>query len=347
MSSVFTVVVTDHPWPSVEAEQEILGRVGATMTFADWSGGAGLEALVSDADAILTCFAEVGPAVVRAGTKLQVIGRYGIGVDNIAVDTATENGILVTNVPAYCQDEVTDHALAMILAFARQLVTFDRGLHAGNWSLEQVAHPIRRIRGPTLGIVGLGRIGLLLASKAHALGFEVIAHDIDSAAAKDCTHVELVSLDELARRADHVSLHVPLVEATRHLVDEPFLRTMKPSAFLINTARGGIVDQNALVVALRDGWIAGAALDVFTPERIPVDDPLLSLPNVITTPHVAYYSEESLIDLGRLAAENVATVLAGQKPTAVVNPEVLSLERWRDLRDAHNVTVQAPGPTPS
>jgi len=222
----------------------------------------------------------------------------------------------------------------MIFAFARQLVTFDRGVRAGDWSLEQLAHPIRRVRGTTLGIVGLGRIGLLLASKAHALGFEVIAHDIDAAAAQDHREVELVSLEELARRADYVSLHLPLVETTRHLVDESFLRAMKPSAFLINTARGGVVDQNALVVALRDEWIAGAALDVFTPERVPRDDPLLSLPNVIATPHVAYYSEESLIDLGRLAAENVATVLAGEKPAAVVNPEVLGLERWRDLRDS-------------
>ena len=280
MSTAFTVVVTDHPWPSVEAEREILG------------------------------------------------------VDNIAVDIATENGILVTNVPSYCQDEVTDHALAMIFAFARQLVTFDRGVRAGDWSLEQLAHPIRRIRGATLGIVGLGRIGLLLAGKAHALGFEVIAHDLDATAAQDHREVELVSLEELARRADYVSLHVPLAEATQGLVDDSFLRAMKPSAFLINTARGGVVDQNALVGALRDGWIAGAALDVFTPERIPSDDPLLSFPNVIATPHVAYYSEESLIDLGRLAAENVATVLAGEKPAAVVNPEVLALERWRDLRDS-------------
>jgi D-3-phosphoglycerate dehydrogenase / 2-oxoglutarate reductase len=334
MSAAFTVVVTDHPWPSVEAEQEILGRVGACMRFADSPGGADLEALVSDADAILTCFGQVGPAVVRAGTRLKVIARYGIGVDNIAVDTATENGILVTNVPSYCQDEVTDHALAMILAFARQLVTFDRGVRDGDWSLEQLRHPVRRIRGATLGIVGLGKIGVLLASKARALGFGVIAHDIDAASARSHDEVELVSLEELARRADYVSLHLPLVEATRNLVDEAFLRTMKPTAFLINTARGGVVDQDALGLALREGWIAGAALDVFTPERIPSDDPLLSLPNVIATPHVAYYSAESLLDLGRLAAENVAAVLAGERPASVVNPEVLALERWRGLRES-------------
>jgi len=328
----FTVVVTDHPWRSVEAEQEILAGVGARMRFADSTSE--VDLLSRDADAILTCFGDVGPAVVRAATKLKVIGRYGTGVDNIAVDVATANGILVTNVPAYCQDEVTDHALAMILAFARQLLVFDRRLRADDWSLGQLAHPVRRIRGRTLGIVGLGRNGLLLATKARALGLEILAHDIHVRPALDSDGVEFVSLQELARRADYVSLHVPLVEDTRNLVDEAFLRSMKPSAVLINTARGGIVDQDALITALRERWIAGAALDVFTPERILMDDPLLSLPNVIATPHVAYYSEESLIDLGRLAAENVAAVLAGRKPAAIVNPEVLDLECWRHLRAA-------------
>jgi D-3-phosphoglycerate dehydrogenase / 2-oxoglutarate reductase len=328
----FTVVVTDHPWSSVDAEREILERVGATMSFARSEPERELETLVQEADAILTCFAEVGPEIVRAGPRLQVIGRYGIGVDNIAVDVASENGIIVTNVPAYCQDEVTDHALAMILAFARQLVTFDRGIRGGDWSLGQLAQPIRRIRGRTLGIVGLGRIGLLLAQKAQALGLDVVAYEVDPSAVPGDAGVELVALDELARRADFVSLHVPLVDGTRHLVDETFLRAMKESAFLVNTARGGVVDQATLVVALREGWIAGAALDVFTPERIPADDPLLAMPNVIATPHVAYYSDESLVDLGRLAAENVAAVLAGERPSAVVNAEVLTLERWRNLR---------------
>jgi D-3-phosphoglycerate dehydrogenase / 2-oxoglutarate reductase len=333
VEAAFTVVVTDHPWASIEAERAILAAVGAEMRFADEPGGADLDELARDADAILTCFGEVGPAVVRAARRLKVIGRYGIGVDNIAVEVATENGILVTNVPSYCQDEVTDHALAMILAFARQLVTFDRGVHAGDWSLKQLRAPVRRIRGQTLGIVGLGRIGHLLATKARALGFEVVAHDTE-VAVHDRGAIEFLSLQDLARRADYVSLHVPLTESTRNLVDEAFLRQMKSSAILINTARGGIVDQDALVTALRKGWIAGAALDVFTPERIPKEHPLLALPNVITTPHVAYYSEESLIDLGRLAAESVASVLAGMKPAAIVNPEVLDLERWGYLRVA-------------
>ena len=335
MSGGFTVLVTDHPWASVAAEREVLARVGAEMRFAD-TGDAELATLSRDADAILTCFAEVGPEIVEAAERLRVIGRYGIGVDNIAVDAATEHGILVTNVPVYCRDEVTDHVLAMILAFARQLATFDRAIRSGDWSLGQLAHPIRRLRGLTLGIVGLGQIGLALARKAQALGLKVVAHDANRSSVPEDVDVELVSLHELARRADFVSLHVPLDDGTRHLVDEAFLHEMKETAFLVNTARGGVVDQEALVAALREGRIAGAALDVFTPERISADDPLLALPNVIATPHVAYYSEESLVDLGRLAAENVAAVLAGERPAAVVNPEVLTLDRWRSLRETRS-----------
>src|SRR5262249_53436983 len=321
------------PWPSGAGEEEVPARAGARMRFAESGSAAELEKLASDADAILTCFSQVGPAVVRAAPKLKVIGRYGIGVDNIAVDVATETAVLVTNVPSYCEDEVTSHALAMILAFARQLIVFDRGVHSGDWSLGQLPRPVRRLHGSILGIVGLGRIGRLLAGKASAFGFQVLAHDPQLSALPSGLGATLVSLAELTERADYVSLHVPLSEATRTLVDETFLRAMKPTGFLINTARGGVVDQDALVSALREGWIAGAGLDVFTPEHVDVDHPLLALPNVIATPHVAYYSEESLVDLGRLAAENVAAVLAGKRPAAVVNPEVLSLERWRALGD--------------
>jgi D-3-phosphoglycerate dehydrogenase len=334
MTRPFFVVITDHPWASIEAEKHALGRVGAEMRIAESGDENELVALVEDADAILTCFAPVTPAVVRAGARLQVVGRYGIGVDNIAVGEATRRGIVVTNVPMYCQDEVTDHALALMLAFARGLRTFDHGVRGGDWSLGQLGQPLRRIRGQTLGILGLGRIGTRLAEKAQALGLRVITHDPRAEPAHANRYgVELVTLLELAARSDYVSLHLPLTEATTRLIGAEFLKEMKETAFLINTARGGVVDQDALVTALQEGWIGGAGLDVFTPERIDVDNALLALPNVIVTPHVAYYSEESLLELGRLAAENVAAVLGGYKPAAVVNPEVLSLERWQGLRE--------------
>jgi D-3-phosphoglycerate dehydrogenase / 2-oxoglutarate reductase len=324
MSGDRLVLVTDHPWPSVDEEERTLASVGARPVFAETGAEDELVELVRDAEAILTCFAQVTPRVIESGPRLRVIGRYGVGVDNIAVDAATALGIPVANVPSYCEHEVAEHALALLLALARRVVVFDRSVRDGEWSLAR-GRPVHRIAGRTLGVVGFGRIGQMLARKAWGLGLTVVVHqpglsDADARAAG----VEAVPLDELAERADFVSLHLPLDERTRHLVGRDFLRAMKPTAFLVNTARGGIVDRDALLEALRDGWIAGAALDVFVPEPLAPDDPLLALPNLIATPHAAYYSEESLVDLGRLAAENVAAVLAGGRPASVVNPEVLA-----------------------
>jgi len=325
------VLVTDHPWPSVEAEIETLAKVGARPLFAPTGEEQELIELVRDAEAVLTCFALVTERVVQAGGRLQVIGRYGVGVDNIAVGEATRRDILVTNVPSYCEHEVAEHALALTLVLARRIRTFDEGVRAGDWSLAR-GQPIRRVAGSTLGIVGFGRIGQMLAGKAQGLGMTIVVHHPRRPEAElRAAGVEPVSLDELAAQSDFVSLHLPLGEETRHLVDRGFLRAMKPTAFLVNTARGAVVDRDALLESLRDGWIAGAALDVFEPERLPPDDPLLALPNLIATPHVAYYSEQSLVDLGRLAAENVAAVLGARRPAAIVNPDVLASARWRHL----------------
>jgi D-3-phosphoglycerate dehydrogenase len=327
------VLVTDHPWASLDAEEEALAAVGARLVLAPTGEQAELVGLAREADAILTCFAHVSAAVVSAAERLQVIGRYGIGVDNIAVEMATARGVLVTNVPSYCEHEVAEHALALMLALARRVTTFDRAVREGDWSLQR-GGPIHRIHGQTLGILGLGKIGRTLAAKASALGLTVIAHNPRSPEAVAAAGYEPVELRELAERADFVSVHLPLTGQTTRLIDEDFLRAMKPTAVLVNTARGLVVDQDALAEALRDGWIAGAAADVFSPERLDPDDPLLAAPNLIATPHVAYYSEESLLDLGRLAAENVAAVLGGRRPATTVNPDVLALERWRHLTPA-------------
>jgi D-3-phosphoglycerate dehydrogenase / 2-oxoglutarate reductase len=318
------VLVTDHTWPSVEPEAAVLARVGARIVEARTGEEDELVDLVADADAILTCFAKVTARVIRAGARLQVVGRYGIGVDNIAVEEATRLGIPVTNVPAYCLDEVAEHALALLFALARKTGAYDRAVRDGEWSLATGA-PMFRIAGKTLGIVGFGKIGRTLARKARALGLEVIAHD------PGATDVESVSLEELAERSDFVSVHTPLTPETRGLIGEAILRRMKPTAFVINTARGGIVDQDALLRALDEGWIAGAGIDVFVPERLPPEHPLLARENLVATPHVAFYSEESVVELETLAAENVAAILSGRRPHALVNPEVLELERWAHL----------------
>jgi D-3-phosphoglycerate dehydrogenase len=326
-----TVLVTDYSWASTDQEAEVLAGAGARLVCARSGDEDELVRLVGDADAILTCFAHVGERVIRAGTNLQVIGRYGIGVDNIDVHTATELGIPVTNVPAYCLDEVAEHVLAMTLALVRKIGVYDAAVRVGDWELARGA-PVYRLRGKAIGIVGFGRIGQTVATAARALGLRVLVHD---PALADARVRELggepLPLRELAKACDVLTVHTPLTEQTRGLIDEEILRAMKPTALVINAARGGIVDQDALVRALVAGWIAGAGLDVFVPERLPAGHPLLALPNVLMTPHVAFYSEESVVELQRLAAENVASVLRGSRPAAVVNPAVLELPRWSHL----------------
>ncbi|TAN32352.1 C-terminal binding protein [bacterium] len=325
------VLVTDYTWDSTDPEAAVLAEAGAKLIVAKTGEPEELESLVSDADAILTCFKQVPARVLRAGHRLQVVGRYGIGVDNIDVTAATQLGIIVTNVPAYCLDEVAEHAIALILSLARNVPRYDNGTRAGKWDLK-AGRPLYRVAGRTLGIVGFGKIGQTLATKAIGLGLAILAYDpfIDAAAAR-AHHAEACTLEDLLKRSDYISLHTPLTDSTRHLIDESKLRLMKPSAFLVNTSRGGILDQDSLVKALREGWIAGAGLDVFERDRLPDEHPLLSLPNLIATPHVAFYSEESVLELERKAARNVANVLSGQLPESIVNPAVLQLPRWAHL----------------
>ena len=191
---------------------------------------------------------------------------------------------------------------------------------------------MRRIAGRTLGIIGFGRIGQTLARKALGLDLRVVAYS-PTASAEELARlgVERVELDELAADSDYVSINAPSTPATQGLVGRDFLRRMKPTAYLFNAARGAIVDQEALLDALREGWIGGAGIDVFVPEHLPRDHPLLAQPNLVATPHVAFFSEESVLELELKAAENVAAVLSGRRPTYVVNPEVLELPRWHHL----------------
>jgi D-3-phosphoglycerate dehydrogenase len=317
------VVITDHPWPSVDIEREVLGRVDARVVDADGAGTGELLRLTRDADGILTCFAEVSASIIGGAPRLRVIGRTGIGVDNIDVPAASARSIAVTNVPVYCTDEVAEHVIALMMTLRRRVVDYDRALRAGDWSLE-TGVPLHRLWGQTFGIFGYGRIGAATARRAQALGLRVIAHAPSLRAAEaDAAGVEAVTLDELAQRADVLSVHAPLTASTQGAIGAAFLAMMKPGAVLINTARGAIVDQDALVAALHGGRIGGAALDVFDPERLERAHPLLSAPNTLLTPHVAYYSEESLGDLARLAAENVAAVLDGRRPASVVNGPAL------------------------
>jgi D-3-phosphoglycerate dehydrogenase len=317
---MYTVLVTDHPAPTAAIEEELLGSIGARLEIAHTGSEEELLALVPEADAILTCFRLVTPAVVRAGGRLRVIGRYGVGVDNIAVDVATERRIPVTNVPVYCVDEVAEHAIALLLTLARRTATYDASVRAGEWRIE-AGMPMHRIAGSVLGVLGFGRIGRAVVSRAVGLGMRVLVFDHSSAPeAIRAAGAEAADLDVLLAASDAVTIHLPSTPATRHLLDGDRLARMKRGAFLINCARGAIVDLDALAVVLAEGGLGGAGLDVFEPERLPVDHPLVGLRNTVLTPHVAFYSEESIAELQRRATENVIAVLTGGSPEHVVNP---------------------------
>lgn len=321
------VLVTDYAWPSLDRERAVLAEVGAELVAAETGEEEELVRLAPPCDAILTCWQRVTPAVLDAAPGCRVVARYGVGVDNIAVDHATQLGIVVTNVPGFCVDEVSEHALALVLALARKVVDFAVQTRSGEWD-NAGAGSIHRLRGQTLGVIGYGEIGGATATKARALGMEVVALTRSGRDLPDGVE-DAASLDDLLERSDFVSIHVPLTPETEGLIGEPQLRRMKPSACLINTARGAIVDQAALVRALSEGWIAGAGLDVLASEPPDLGEPLLGLEGVIVTPHASFYSEESTAELQRRAAGCVAEVLRGDVPEDVVNREVLDRAELR------------------
>jgi D-3-phosphoglycerate dehydrogenase len=315
----YRVLLTDRAWPDTAIEREILGRVDAELVEAADAHEAALAFLAPDADAIATNWAGVTEKVVRAARRCRVICRTGIGLDNIAVATATSLKIPVTNVPDYCVGDVADHALALLLACARNIAFFHVRTKRGEYDLP-AAPPMPRLAGRRLGLVGLGRIGTNLAGKARALGLEVIAHT--SSGSDHGTGCRMVSLNELLAESDFVSLHAPLTDATRHLLALGEFEKMKRTAFVINTARGGLIDQAGLWMALERNLIAGAALDVFDPEPPDLATPLMQDERVIITPHAAFVSPESLIELRTRVATQIVDVLSGRRPECVVNPEV-------------------------
>jgi len=315
------VLVTDHTWPDIQVESTLLEAAGLHVVDAPSPDEATLAALAADTIAIMTCFAQVTPAVIDSARELRVVARFGVGVDNIAVDTATARAIPVTYVPDYCVAEVAEHALSLLLAQARGVVRYNESVKHRRWDLS-VAAPLRRIEGQTLGLIGCGRIGARLATKALGLGLRVLTYD--PAPVAPPAGVVAADFERVLSESDFISVHVPLTPDTRGLIGETALRQMKPSAYLINTARGGLVDTVALARALREGWIAGAGLDVLPHEPIAGDDPLLELDNVVLTPHVAFYSEESLAELRRRTTQSVIDVLAGRAPEHLANGEALA-----------------------
>jgi D-3-phosphoglycerate dehydrogenase len=314
-----TVAVTDSVFPNLDAAREVVAKVDAELRLAASPSPADILAVAKDADAILTTYAKVTGDIIRELTRCRIISRFGIGVDNVDIPVAAAKGIVVTKVPDYCIDEVSDHAMALLLAIVRKVPFSNSLVQAGRWEMKAVV-PIHRLRGRILGLVGFGRIPQLVAPKAQAFGLRIIAYDpYVPAEAFAKAGVRQVEFDDLVRTSDYISLHCPLTAETKHLFNAGVFSRMKPGSYLINTGRGPLIDEAALAAALDKGQLAGAALDVVEKEP-PSGSPVLGRDNVILSPHTAFYSEESLVELQIKAAEEVVRVLSGQAPKNPVNP---------------------------
>jgi D-3-phosphoglycerate dehydrogenase / 2-oxoglutarate reductase len=320
------VAVADSVFPNLDLARAVVSRAGAELRLAPQPTPESIVATAKEADALLVTYAKITAEMIGQMKRCRIISRFGIGVDNVDLAAATRDGIVVTKVPDYCIDEVSDHAMALLLSLVRKIPFSSARAHAGRWEMPAVA-PIHRLRGRTLGLVGFGRIPQLVAPKAKAFGLRVISYDpYVPKAVMDQLGVGQVEFAELVKTSDYISIHSPLLPETHHLFNADVFRMMKPSALLVNTARGPVVDEAALARALDGKQLAGAALDVLEQEP-PVNSPLFGRDNVILTPHTSFYSVESLEELQTKAAEEVVRVLSGEAPRNPVNPEVLASRR--------------------
>jgi D-3-phosphoglycerate dehydrogenase len=321
------VLITDYVWPSTDPERLVLEAAGIELVIAPDTSESTLAELAKDVDAIMFCFAQVTAKVLESATNCKIAARYGIGVDNVDIAKASELGIVVTNVPDYCMDEVTDHALGMILALNRRLVPHTNAVVNGGWNDVALNQPMHRTRGATLGIVGYGRIGRSLAAKAVGFGMNILAYDPLIEIGFEVDGASVVSLDELLAKSDFVSLHVPLIPSTQNMISAPQLAKMKPGSIIVNCARGGLIDEDALADSIASGHTAGAGLDVVEPTPPDPASALLQKENVIITPHTAFFSQASTLELEQRTAQEVVRVLNGDKPENLINPDVLGKAR--------------------
>lgn len=313
------VVVIAYPgFGDIEVEKEVLAAIDAEVVHTGATDTAEAKAAVRHADAVMVTIQPVRADFIAGMERCRLIARVGTGLDAIDLDAATRHNIWVTYVPDYSIDEVSTHAITLLLAQARGLPRLLAGTRAGQWDGSGVY--VRRLSGQVLGVIGGGRIGQATAAKARGLGLEVLVYDPylppDAPAG---IGMQLVDLPTLLRKSDYISLHAPLTKENRHLIDAGALAQMKPSAYLINTARGPLIDEAALLEAVRGGKIAGAALDVLSVEPPAADNPLLHEERILITPHMAWYSEEAKIDVRKRGAEEVVRVLRNEPPRAPVN----------------------------
>lgn len=322
------VLITDYIWPDLKVEEELMGGLGVEIIAAPDGSEETLTSLAREADAILTCFAPVTGNVLQAAPKCVMVSRYGVGMDNIDVEAATGLGMVVAYVPDYCTDEVSDHTMALLLALNRRLFPFDRFARTEGWGTVPLTLPVVRLRGKVLGLMGLGSIGRAVCRKAQAFGMRVLAWDPYLGTEQfQAMGAEPVSFETMLSEADYVSIHAPLNSETKGMIGERAFSLMKSTAYIINCARGPVVDEAALIEALRKGEIAGAGLDVLESPLPSQDNPLFAMDNVIVTPHVAFFSRDSLIELRTRASQAAIDVLTGRVPANVANPPVLTNTR--------------------
>ncbi|MGP4073393.1 C-terminal binding protein [Piscibacillus sp. B03] len=320
--SQFKVVVTDYNYHTFAPEKEVFDQMGIELTLEQCQTEEEVIEKCRDADAILNQYAPISRKVIESLDNLKVVARYGIGFNTVDLEAATENGVAVANVTDYCLDEVSDHAMALLLSSVRKVTLMNNEVKKGNWDYK-VAIPVYRMRGRKLGLIGFGNIPQRLTEKAQAFGIDVIAYDpFVPKKVADSMNVELVELEELYEQSDYVSVHLPLNDKTKGIISHDAFKKMKKEAFIINTSRGPVIDEQALIEALENGEIAGAGLDVLETEPIEDGHPFLNMDQVILNPHSAFYSVEAEAELKRKAAQNVADVLSGYFPTYLVNKDV-------------------------
>ena len=308
------VAVVDTVFPTLDPARDVLAKVDAELVMAEQPTPDSILSVASEADAVLVTYGQITSEVIDGLKNCKVIGRFGIGIDNIDIPAATAKGIIVVYAPVYCLEEVSDHAMALMLSLARKITFSNNLVSDGRWEMPAVV-PIARLKGRTLGLVGLGNIPQNIVGKAQAFGMEVAASDPycpDDIFNK--LNVKKMELDELLKVSDFVSIHAPLTEETEGMFNASAFKKMKSSAFLINTARGPLVNIDDLAVALDNGNIAGAGLDVLPTEPPTKDNPLVGRHDVILTPHTGFYSEDALLDLQTTVASDVADVLDGKPP---------------------------------
>ena len=322
----FKVVITE-PMPLVDEEMAILKKTAAVKVCPS-SDHDTIKKSVTDADVIMVVYARITGDIIESSKNLKGVVRYGVGVDNVDIKRATELGIVVANVPDYATDAVADHAIALLLTLVRRILvandfmskrTFD------SWTSPSESIRGTELRGKTLGLIGLGRIGTAVAERAKPFGMKIVTFDpyISKRQAQQIG-IEFADFDELLRESDFISLHAPLSDETRGIINAVTISKMKKGVFILNTARGPLIDTEALVVALKSGKVAGAALDVFPQEPPDTKDELLALENVIKTPHIAWYTNESLRRLEMTAVQHTLDILGGRIPANIVNKEALS-----------------------